>query len=43
MIETLIWKDEFTKVQTSLAIGSTNYIGIINHVHYVDNQFNFHF
>ena len=39
--------DEFTKMQsqfhvlqTNIAISSTNFIGIVNQVHYIDNQFN---
>ena len=36
-------KLNFMILQINLAIGSTNYIGIMNQVHFVDNQFNFHF
>ena len=33
----------FMILQTNLVIGSTNLIGIINQVHYMDNQFNLNF
>ena len=30
-------------LQTKLALGSTNFIGIMNQIHYIDNQFNLNF
>jgi len=33
----------FMILHTNSAIGSTNFIGIVNHVHYIDNQFNLNF
>ena len=30
-------------LHTNIAIGPTNFIGTMNHVHYVDNQFNLNF
>jgi hypothetical protein len=36
-------KLNFMILQTNLAIGSTNFIGIMNPIHYVDNQFNSNF
>ena len=30
-------------LQTNLAIGSNKFIGIMNQVHYIDNQFNLNF
>jgi hypothetical protein len=40
-----LWKCKlnFMILQTNLAIGSTNYIGILNQVHFIDNQFNSNF
>ena len=36
-------KLNFMILQTNLTIGSTNFIGITNQVHCIDNQFNFNF
>ena len=36
-------KLNFIILQTNLAIGSANFIGIMNWVHYIDSQFNFNF
>ena len=33
----------FMILQTNLAIGSTNFIGIMNQVYYIDNQFSLNF
>ena len=30
-------------LQTNVAIGSNSFIGIMNQVHYIDNQLNFNF
>ena len=37
-------KLNFMNLQTNLAIlGSTKFIGIVNQLHYIDNQFNLNF
>jgi len=36
-------KLNFMILQTNLVVGSINFIGMMNQVHYIDNQFNLNF
>ena len=39
----ILWITQFHDLQTILAIGSTNFIGIANQIHYIDDQFSLNF